>query len=60
MTTKTYTTERAAKLAAPHASYQPALVRLADGTYDTYPAGHPVPAGAAIIARKSAGGWINL
>ena len=42
----------AAKLAAPHAIYQPALVLLADGSYDTFPLGHPIPRGAVIIARK--------
>lgn len=50
-------TSHAAKLAAPHHAYSPVLVRLADGTYDTFPAGHPLPAGAVKIARKEKSGW---
>lgn len=50
-------TPHAAKLAAPHAIYAPVLARLADGTYDTFPLGHPLPAGAVTIARKTKDGW---
>lgn len=53
----TYKTQQAANNNAPHPSYNPALVRLADGTFDTYPAGHPLPAGAVIVSRKTANGW---
>lgn len=50
-------TQYAAKLAAPHAMYAPVLVRLADGTFDTFPLGHRLPVGAVKIARKTKDGW---
>lgn len=37
--------------------YNPALVRLPDGTYGTFPFGHPMPEGAVVIERRSTTGW---
>ena len=41
-------------------AHQPALVRLADGMYDSFPLGHPLPAGATIEARLTGGRWRNV
>ena len=78
MTQKTYTAQlkggmireftsyatRAAARATIHESLNPVLVRLADGSYDAFPQGHPLPVGAEIIERciLRAGGmqWVKV
>lgn len=40
--------------------YNPALVRLPDGTYGTFPFGHPMPEGAVVIERRSTTGWRKM
>ncbi len=49
---KTYRTETAAKRAANNA-YSPVVAVLADGSYDWFPAGHPMPQGAQKVS-----GWV--
>jgi len=54
-----YATAAAAKRKAPDRMYMPALVRLANGRYDTFLYGHPTPAGSVILQRLFRDGWID-
>jgi hypothetical protein len=56
MTTQTYTTEVAAKKAAARA-YRPAILRLANGRYACFYAGHPLPQGARAVSRWGTNQW---
>ena len=56
----THKTPHAAKLAAPHAAHQPALILRYDGTFDTIPFGQPIPRGSVIIARLDERGWHDV
>jgi len=58
-TNKGYATRAAAKRQAPDRMYMPALVRLESGRYDTFPYGHPTPAGSVILQRLFRDGWVN-
>ena len=56
MTTQTFTTEEAAKKAAARA-YRPAIVRLPNGRYACFQAGHPLPQGARAVSRWGTNQW---
>ena len=56
MNTRTYTTEEAAKKAAARA-YRPAIVRLPNGRYACFQAGHPFPQGARAVSRWGTNQW---
>ena len=54
--TKTYTTEKEAKKAAARA-YRPAILRLPNGRYACFQAGHPLPQGARAVSRWGTDRW---
>jgi hypothetical protein len=56
MTTRTYTTEVAAKKAAARA-YGPAIVRLPNGRYACFQAGDTLPQGARAVSRWGTDRW---
>jgi hypothetical protein len=56
MQTKTYTTETGAKKAAARA-YSPTIVRLANGRYNWFHAGQPLPQGARTVSRWGVNQW---
>ena len=56
MQTKTYTTEAGVKKAAARA-YRPAILRLANGRYACFHAGHPLPQGAQAVSRWGSNRW---
>jgi hypothetical protein len=56
MQTKNYRTEAAAKRAASKA-HSPVIVELADGSFDWFPLGHPLPEGAVKVSFWSVNQW---
>jgi hypothetical protein len=54
--TKTYTTEKEAKKAAARA-YRPAILRMPNGRYACFYAGHPLPQGARAVSRWGTNQW---
>lgn len=56
---KTYATEAAAKRAA-NKAYTPAIVELSNGSFDWFPAGHPIPQGSTIVSRWVVNQWRTL
>jgi hypothetical protein len=56
MKPQTYATEVAAKKAAARA-YRPAILRLANGRYACFQAGHPLPQGARAVSRWGTNQW---
>ncbi len=56
---KTYRTETAAKRAANNA-YSPVVAVLADGSYDWFPAGHPLPQRAVMICHWVVNHWVAI
>ncbi len=58
METKTYGTETGAKrAAAAYKGYNPVIVELADGSFDWFPLGHPLPQGAVKVSFWSGVQW---
>ena len=56
MTTRTYTTEVAAKKAAAR-DYRPAILRLPNGRYACFQAGDALPQGARAVSRWGTDRW---
>ncbi len=55
-TAKTYRSETAAKRAANNA-HSPVVVQLADGSFDWFPVGHPLPQGAVKVSQYVISQW---
>lgn len=58
-TTKTYRTETQAKRAA-NKAHSPVIVELHDGSFDWFPAGHPLPQGAVKVSQYVISQWIAV
>jgi hypothetical protein len=54
--TQTYATQTGAKKAAARA-YRPAIVRLVNGRYACFQAGHSLPQGARAVSHRDTNQW---